>query len=210
MSISEIIDGASTWAMANLSIVIGGSVAIIALTIVCILTRQKRLTQIDRPAAAAENLSGSSLHKPLTEEKALSGSRPSTPMPIAAARFARRDGGSRHASRASLPQWSGRGVRARSLHRRTPHRRHDAARTGDHRPGPAPPTRRRRSGSSAFSSGVAARPASSTSSAASSRRPRRGTCCSCSANRPPSTSRPRPCSSAPRRPAAPPRPRPRP
>jgi hypothetical protein len=71
MSISEMIDSASTWAMANLAIVIGGSVAIIALTIVCILTRQKRLSQIDRLAAAAANLSGSALHKPLTEENAL-------------------------------------------------------------------------------------------------------------------------------------------
>jgi hypothetical protein len=71
MSISEMIDSASTWAMANLAVVIGGSVAIIALTIVCILTRQRRLTQMERLAAAAEHLSGSSLHKPLTEEKAL-------------------------------------------------------------------------------------------------------------------------------------------
>ena len=71
MSISEIIDSASTWAMANLSIVIGGAVAIIALTIVCILTRQKRLSQIERLAAAATTMSGSSVHKPLTEEKAL-------------------------------------------------------------------------------------------------------------------------------------------
>lgn len=71
MSISEIIDSASTWAMTNLSIVIGGSVAIIALTIVCILTRQKRLSQIDRLAAAAANSAGSALHKPLTEENAL-------------------------------------------------------------------------------------------------------------------------------------------
>jgi len=71
MSISEMIDSASAWAMANLAVVIGGAVAIIALTVVCILTRQRRLTQIERLAAAAETLSGSSLHKPLAEEKAL-------------------------------------------------------------------------------------------------------------------------------------------
>jgi PilZ domain-containing protein len=71
MSISETIDHAMTWATANLAIVIGGLVAIIALTVVCVMTRQRKLTQMERLAAAAANSAGSSLHKPLTEEKAL-------------------------------------------------------------------------------------------------------------------------------------------
>jgi hypothetical protein len=39
--------------MANLPVLIGGGVAIIVLTVICILTRQRRLSEMERLAAAA-------------------------------------------------------------------------------------------------------------------------------------------------------------
>jgi hypothetical protein len=72
MSFTEMIDSAAAWATANLAILIGGAVAVIVLTVVCILTRQRRLTEMERLAAAAASLaSSSSAPSPTSEEKAL-------------------------------------------------------------------------------------------------------------------------------------------
>jgi len=71
VSISETIDSAATWATANLAVVIGGAVAIVVLTIVCVMTRQRRLTQMERLAAAAESAAAGAIANPTTEEKAL-------------------------------------------------------------------------------------------------------------------------------------------
>jgi hypothetical protein len=71
MAFTEILDTATTWVLANLAIVIGCVVATVVLTIVCIMTRQRRLTEEERLAAAATSASSSVNITPSVEEKAL-------------------------------------------------------------------------------------------------------------------------------------------
>ena len=71
MSFTEIVDAAGTWAMANLAIVIGGAVAIVVLTAVCLMTRQRRLTDIERLAVVAKQAASGVTVAPTLEEKAL-------------------------------------------------------------------------------------------------------------------------------------------
>jgi len=71
MSFSEVFDSATTWILANLAVVIGGAVAVVVLTIVCVMTRQRRLTEMERLAAAAANAAINPANNPTREEKAL-------------------------------------------------------------------------------------------------------------------------------------------
>jgi hypothetical protein len=71
MPSSESIGQLETWATANLAVLIGGAVAVIVLTIICVLTRQRRLTEMERLARAAAQSAAASIANPTTEEKAL-------------------------------------------------------------------------------------------------------------------------------------------
>jgi len=72
MSFAETLDTITTWVLANLAIVIGGVVAVVVLSIVCVMTRQRKLTESERLAAAANNSASSSvLLTPSVDEKAL-------------------------------------------------------------------------------------------------------------------------------------------
>jgi hypothetical protein len=71
MSSTEMLDTATTWILANLAIVIGGAVAVVVLTIVCIMTRQRRLSEGERLEAAASSASSSVTLTPTIDEKAL-------------------------------------------------------------------------------------------------------------------------------------------
>lgn len=71
MSIAQVVDPVSTWVLANLPVVIGGAVAMIVLTAVCIITRQRRLSEIERLARAAVAASSSGNAAPSAEQKAL-------------------------------------------------------------------------------------------------------------------------------------------
>ena len=72
MSIAQVIDDVTTWVSSNLPVLIGGGVAIVVLTAICIITRQRRLSEIERlAAAAAATASSSSNSSPSADEKAL-------------------------------------------------------------------------------------------------------------------------------------------
>lgn len=72
MALSENIEAVTGWAAANLPVVIGGAVAAVVLTAICILTRQRRLSEIERlaRAAAASSAAGTGTTTK-SEEKAL-------------------------------------------------------------------------------------------------------------------------------------------
>lgn len=53
MSFTEILDSATAWVTANTAVVIGCGVAVVVLTAVCVMTRQRKLTDLERLAAAA-------------------------------------------------------------------------------------------------------------------------------------------------------------
>lgn len=72
MLFAETFDAATTWVMGNLPFLIGGAVAIVVLTAICYITRQRRLSELERLAAAADAASSSSGSPTATaEEKAL-------------------------------------------------------------------------------------------------------------------------------------------
>ena len=75
MLFASIDDEVQTWLVAHLPILIGGAVAIVVLTIVCILTRKRRLSEMERleraVAASAASASSSTSLNPSAEEKAL-------------------------------------------------------------------------------------------------------------------------------------------
>ena len=72
MSFAEGFDSVLAWVVAHLAVLIGGIVAIAVLTAICIMTRQRRLTEIERLAAAATAAASSStIVTGATGEKAL-------------------------------------------------------------------------------------------------------------------------------------------
>jgi hypothetical protein len=73
MSFAENLDQVTTWLEANAAVLIGGVVAVIVLTVFCIMTRQRRLTEMERLAAAAAVAAGSSTSNTISTagEKAL-------------------------------------------------------------------------------------------------------------------------------------------
>jgi hypothetical protein len=72
MSFAEGFDSMLAWVMTHLAVVSGGAVAIVVLSAICIVTRQRRLTEMDRlTAAATAATSSSSSGTVVKEEKAL-------------------------------------------------------------------------------------------------------------------------------------------
>jgi hypothetical protein len=72
MSFTELLDSATAWVTANTAVVIGCGVAVVVLTAVCVMTRQRKLTDLERlAAAAASSAAAPPPGSPSLEEKAL-------------------------------------------------------------------------------------------------------------------------------------------